>query len=193
MNNWLETTWKEICTLKYGKALKDYKHFNSKFPVYGSGGIVGSTDQAIAPSQRAIVARKGTLTTYWSDQPSHVIDTAFWLEPGDALNSRWSYYAVKNLDISNLSSGTGVTSLSRDDFYREKLLLPPINYQKTIAHILGTLDDKIEQNQKMNKILEDIVKTIFKSWFVDFDPVRAKTENHPSGLPDEIKIFFPLS
>ena len=63
--------------------------------------------------------------------------------------------------------------------------------QKAIAHILGTLDDKIELNQKMNQTLEEIAKAIFKSWFVDFDPVRAKAEGRPTGLPPEISDLFP--
>ena len=84
--NWEDTTWQDVCTLNYGKPLKDYKHFNAQYPVYGSGGVVGSTDTTIAAPQRAIVARKGTLTAYWSKRPSHVIDTAFWLEPKDLLN-----------------------------------------------------------------------------------------------------------
>ena len=63
--------------------------------------------------------------------------------------------------------------------------------QKAITHILGTLDDKIELNQKMNQTLEEIAKAIFKSWFVDFDPVRAKAEGRPTGLPPEISDLFP--
>lgn len=188
---WADTTWQQVCTLKYGKALKDYKHFEHEYPVWGSGGVVGSTSKPIAPEGRTIIARKGTLTAYWSKQPSHVIDTAFWLEPNKNLDSRWSYYAVKNLDISTLSSGSGVPSLSRDDFYRETLCLPSLIEQKAIAHILGTLDDKIELNQKMNQTLQDIAKAIFKSWFVDFDPVHAKVEGKPTGLPDEISDLFP--
>tara|TARA_Y100001954_G_scaffold231944_1_gene282350 strand:+ start:150 stop:1460 length:1311 start_codon:yes stop_codon:yes gene_type:complete len=65
------------------------------------------------------------------------------------------------------------------------------NHQRAIAHILGTLDDKIELNQKMNQTLEEIAKAIFKSWFVDFDPVRAKAEGRPTGLPPEISDLFP--
>ena len=188
---WASMRWQDVCILKYGKALKDYKHFNQAYPVYGSGGVVGSTDTPIAPGERVIVSRKGTLTAYWSSAPSHVIDTAFWLEPNPVLDAKWSYYAIKNLDISTLSSGSGVPSLSRDDFYREELLLPPLKQQKAIAHILGTLDDKIELNQKMNQTLEEIAKAIFKSWFVDFDPVRAKSEGRPTGLPSEISDLFP--
>ena len=69
--------------------------------------------------------------------------------------------------------------------------VPDRDDQKAIAHILGTLDDKIELNQKMNQTLEEIAKAIFKSWFVDFDPVRAKAEGRPTGLPPEISDLFP--
>jgi type I restriction enzyme, S subunit len=70
---------------------------------------------------------------------------------------------------------------------------PPLPEQKAIAHILGTLDDKIELNRKTNKTLEAMAKTLFKSWFVDFDPVRAKAEGRPTGLPAEISDIFPDS
>jgi type I restriction enzyme S subunit len=62
-----------------------------------------------------------------------------------------------------------------------------------IAIILGTLDDKIELNRKTNETLEAMVKALFKSWFVDFDPVRAKAEGRPTGLPAEISDLFPDS
>ena len=70
---------------------------------------------------------------------------------------------------------------------------PPLPYQKAIAHILDTLDAKIETNQKMNHTLEDIAKGLFKSWFIDFDPVKAKTEGRSTGLYDEISNLFPDS
>ena len=72
-----------------------------------------------------------------------------------------------------------------------RIPVPDLDTQKAIAHILGTLDDKIELNQKMNQTLEEIAKAIFKSWFVDFDPVRAKSEGRPTGLPPEISDLFP--
>jgi type I restriction enzyme S subunit len=71
--------------------------------------------------------------------------------------------------------------------------LPPLGEQKAIAHILGTLDDKIELNRKTNETLEAMTKALFKSWFVDFDPVRAKAEGRPTGLPAEISDLFPDS
>ena len=63
--------------------------------------------------------------------------------------------------------------------------------QRAIAHILGTLDDKIELNRRMNETLEAMARALFKSWFVDFDPVRAKMKGRDTGLPQDIAALFP--
>ena len=63
--------------------------------------------------------------------------------------------------------------------------------QRAIAHVLGTLDDKIELNRRMNQTLEAMARALFRSWFVDFDPVRAKMEGRDTGLPKEIADLFP--
>ncbi len=70
--------------------------------------------------------------------------------------------------------------------------LPPLETQKAIAHILGTLDDKIELNRRMNETLEAMAQALFKSWFVDFDPVKAKMEGRqPEGMDAETAALFP--
>jgi type I restriction enzyme S subunit len=63
--------------------------------------------------------------------------------------------------------------------------------QRAIAHILGTLDGKIELNRKMNETLEAMARALFQCWFVDFEPVRAKAEGHDPGLPKPIADLFP--
>ena len=68
---------------------------------------------------------------------------------------------------------------------------PPLPEQRAIAHVLGTLDDKIELNRGMNETLEAMARALFKSWFVDFDPVRAKMEGRDTGLPQDIADLFP--
>ncbi len=72
-----------------------------------------------------------------------------------------------------------------------EIFVPPLPEQRAIAHILGTLDDKIELNRRMNKTLEAIARALFKSWFVDFDPVRAKMAGRDTGLPPHIAALFP--
>ena len=84
-------------------------------------------------------------------------------------------------------------SLNQDILSRFPITILPTGDQKAIAHILGTLDQKIELNRKTSETLEGIAKALFKSWFVDFDPVRAKAEGRPTGLPDEISELFPDS
>ena len=74
-----------------------------------------------------------------------------------------------------------------------ELRLPQIGIQRAIGKIVRSLDDKIELNRKTNETLEAMAKALFKSWFVDFDPVRAKAEGRPTGLPAEISDLFPDS
>ncbi|MGO8684478.1 MAG: restriction endonuclease subunit S [Thermoleophilia bacterium] len=71
--------------------------------------------------------------------------------------------------------------------------LPPLAAQRRIAHILSALDDKIELNRRMNRTLEAIARDIFKSWFVDFDPVRRKMEGGKLGQPPDVAACFPAS
>ncbi len=71
------------------------------------------------------------------------------------------------------------------------IVLPPPEEQRAIAHILGTLDDKIDLNRRMNETLEAMARALFKSWFVDFDPVRAKMEGRDPGLPKRLADLFP--
>jgi len=74
-----------------------------------------------------------------------------------------------------------------------RIPIPSLPEQRAIAHILGTLDDKIELNRRMNETLEAMARALFKSWFVDFDPVRAKAEGRDPGLPQPLADLFPDS
>ena len=72
-------------------------------------------------------------------------------------------------------------------------MIPPLGEQRAIARVLGALDDKIELNRRMSETLEEMARALFRSWFVDFDPVRAKAEGRPSGLPPDLDALFPAS
>ena len=100
---------------------------------------------------------------------------------------------VQNQIKSHEGTGSTVSNLRIPALKELSIPSPSIEAQKAIAHILGTLDDKIELNRKTNETLEAMAKALFKSWFVDFDPVRAKVEGRPTGLPAEISDLFPDS
>ena len=88
-------------------------------------------------------------------------------------------------------NGTVFTNLKTEILKKHRVKIPPLSEQRAIAHILGTLDDKIELNRHMNETLEEMARALFKSWFVDFDPVRAKMEGRDPGLPKHIADLFP--
>jgi len=96
-------------------------------------------------------------------------------------------------DLHARATGTTVVGIKQSVLRKIDLSFPGLSQQQVIAHILGTLDVKIELNRKTNETLEAMAKTLFQSWFVDFDPVRAKAEGRSTGLPDEISDLFPDS
>jgi type I restriction enzyme S subunit len=109
---------------------------------------------------------------------------------------RFLYYWMASIDFQHqYKSVAGQTDMadfvSLSDQRRMRITLPPLPEQRAIAHILGTLDDKIELNRRMNATLEGMARALFKSWFVDFDPVRARMDGRDTGLPPHIAALFP--
>lgn len=95
--------------------------------------------------------------------------------------------------IEDQSIGSSVPGFNLGQLKNVELLLPPLQEQREIAAILGALDDKIELNRKMNQTLEEIAQTLFRAWFVDFDPVKANLEASETGLNPDILNLFPDS
>ena len=108
---------------------------------------------------------------------------------------RFLFYNLRHHrdDIIHIATGGAQRNLSGAIIRRFAISVPPLDEQAVITGILGTLDDKIEQNRKMNETLEAMARALFKSWFVDFDPVRAKAEGRDPGLPVHIVALFPDS
>ena len=92
-----------------------------------------------------------------------------------------------------INVGAVFDSLKCADIPVFQLPIPALSEQRAIAHILGTLDDKIELNRRMNETLEAMARALFKSWFVDFDPVRAKMEGREPYFDPNIWSLFPNS
>ena len=100
---------------------------------------------------------------------------------------------IKEL-IRSIAVGATMPSINTTILSDVPVQLPPLSVQKRIAHILGTLDDKIELNLRMNKTLEEMARALFKSWFIDFNPVVAKSEGRqPEGMNAATAKLFPDS
>ena len=190
--DWRASTWGEEISLEYGKALRGHESAQGQYRVFGSNGPIGWTSESLAPGPGVILGRKGAYRgVEFSRDPFFVIDTAYYVAPKSDLDMRWLYYAIKHYKLGEVDDGSPIPSTTRAAVYMLDLDVPPPPEQRAIAHILGTLDDKIELNRRMNETLEAMARALFKSWFMDFDPVRAKAEGRDPGLPKAIADLFP--
>ena len=108
-----------------------------------------------------------------------------------------TYYLLANVPLKCRgavpASPPALATVSSSTWTPIVVPLPPLEEQRAIARVLGALDDRIELNRRMSETLEEMARALFRSWFVDFDPVRAKAEGRPSGLPPDLDALFPAS
>ncbi|MCE4363935.1 restriction endonuclease subunit S [Xanthomonas hortorum] len=170
VSEWRDTTWGEEISLEYGKAMRGYDEVRGKYRVFGSNGAIGWTENALAEGPGVILGRKGAYrgVRFWRE-PFWVIDTAYYVVPKKKLDMRWLYYAIKHHKLGEIDDGSPIPSTTRAAVYVRELTVPSLKEQGEISYVLGVLDDKIELNRRMNQTLEAMARTLFKSWFVDFD------------------------
>ena len=193
MPKWIETKLGDVLTLQRGFDLPEAKRIPGPYPVIASTGQVGTHNVSMAKGPGVVIGRSGSLgggqylaTDFWP------LNTTLWVKDFHGNDKRFCYYLLKSLDLSHFNSGSGVPTLNRNHIHPLSVSIPiDPSEQRAIAHILGTLDDKIELNRRMNETLEAMAQALFKSWFVDFDPVRAKAAGRDTGLPKEISDLFP--
>ena len=130
------------------------------------------------------------------EEPDFAIKNIGLFKSKGEVEGKWLYYYLCSPKVQRLireqSRGTTQAYIPLGPL-RQFPVVVPVNWgtMSAIAHILGTLDDKIELNRRMNETLEAMARALFTSWFVDFDPVRAKMESRDTGLPKDIADLFP--
>jgi type I restriction enzyme S subunit len=101
----------------------------------------------------------------------------------DKFDFNYVYYNLSDRkdEIRGAAGGSAQPILNKTHFSQLEINIPPLPEQKAIAHVLGSLDDKIELNRRMNETLEGMAQALFKSWFVDFEPATPSPNPSPSG------------
>nr|WP_321513350.1 restriction endonuclease subunit S [uncultured Pseudodesulfovibrio sp.] len=192
---WFKTTIGEQATLQRGFDITKKQQRPGDVPVVSSGGIQSYHDTSMVQGPGVILGRKGTIgSVYYVDGAYWPHDTTLWVKDFHNNAPRFVYYFFKERGDKLLSMDVGAANptLNRNHVHPINIIWPEVTTQKAIAHILGTLDDKIELNRRMNETLEAMAQALFKSWFVDFDPVKAKMEGrHPEGMDAETASLFP--
>jgi len=131
------------------------------------------------PGEAVIAATNLYMVSNQSESPTEFI---YWLMKTPAYRNQ----------IVASAKGTTIVMLTKDSVENFTFPLPPLSEQKRIAEVLGALDDKIELNRRMNATLEATARTLFQSWFVDFDPIREKLDGRqPSGMDTTTAALFP--
>ena len=153
----------EKISLKYLLKIKngrDHKNLNAgKIPVYGSGGIMRYVDTSIYNKESILLPRKGTLNNIqYASQPFWCVDTIYYTEINQSkVFPYFLYNYLKNLNLENLNTGTGVPSMTFDSYYNLKINLPSLEAQQKIAKILSDIDDKIEVLHQINDNLAELI------------------------------------
>lgn len=167
------------------------------YPYYGASGIVDYIDKYLFDGEYLLISEDGeNLRTrqtpiaflakgkFWVNNHAHVV------QGNERASTRFLSYALAATDVSGYLSGSTMPKLTQGNLNRIPVTAPSIEEQKRIAHILGTLDDKIELNRRINTTLEAMARALYQSWFVNFDPVRRNAEGGEFRPED---VLFPDS
>lgn len=136
---WRDGQLSDLVELKYGKALKASDRRPGEIPVYGSGGITGSHNEALVQQPTVIVGRKGSVgTLFWEDRPSFPIDTAFFVSP-KVVPLTFCYYTMIGLGLNQMNTDAAVPGLNRANAYRQPVIIPPSDVLHAWDAISSTL------------------------------------------------------
>jgi type I restriction enzyme S subunit len=171
------------------------------YPYYGASGIVDRVDGYLFDGEYLLIGEDGenlrnrqtpiafmATGKFWVNNHAHIV------RGNHRADTRFLSYVLSQTDISGYLTGSTMPKLTQGNLNRLPVIAPPLAEQKAIASVLGALDDKIELNRRMNATLEAMARALFQSWFVDFNPVRAKQEGRkPTGMDDATAAMFPDS
>ena len=193
-SEWIESTLGEFVRLQRGHDLTASEQQPGSVPIMGSAGPNGTHNEALAKGPGVVIGRSGasagrvhfTEVDYWPH------NTCLYVTDFLGNNPRFAYYLLQTLDLAAFNSGSAQPSLNRNFLYSIPLKIPRPVEQYGIVDVLKSLDDRITLLRETNATLEAIAQALFKSWFVDFDPVRAKMEGRtPEGMDEATAALFP--
>ena len=194
-DGWFKTTVGEYSPFVYGKAIKKDDQRTMGIPVYGSNGIYTYSDSALVQQHAVIIGRKGSVgKVHLSTEKCWISDTAFYVIKDSLDESYFVYYLLSSLGLENMNTDAAVPGLNRDNAHRLEIKIPnSIEKRINLVEPLIKLDQKIHLNNQINQTLESIAQALFKSWFVDFEPVRAKIVAKQEGNDPELAAMCVIS
>ena len=163
-------TFEDVLEIKNGKNQRAVENPNGKYPIYGSGGIMGYADDYICKANTVIIGRKGNINKpIFVDEPFWNVDTAFGLEAKrELLLPRYLYYFCLRYDFEHLNKAVTIPSLTKADLLKIDIDIPKIDTQTTIVDRLGKIEQIISLRNNQLRLLENLIKARFVEMFGDF-------------------------
>ncbi|MDY7574156.1 restriction endonuclease subunit S [Actimicrobium sp. CCI2.3] len=157
ISGWKSGTLSDVIKINYGKSPKEIFNKNGKYPVIGTGGITGYTNDYLHEGGTTVIGRKGTIDKpYFVAGKFWAIDTTYFVSDYKNTNEKWLYYSLQNIDLVKFNEASGVPSLNRETLYAIPCLFPTLPEQQKIAAILTAVDEVIESTQAQINKLKDL-------------------------------------
>ncbi|RAI91489.1 restriction endonuclease subunit S [Algoriphagus yeomjeoni] len=190
MSEWFRGKLGEILELKRGYDLPARLRISGKIPVISSGGFSDYHADSKVKGPGVVTGRYGTIgKVFFVNEEYWPLNTTLYVKNFKGNHPKFIYYFLQQIDFQSCSDKAAVPGLNRNHLHLLDSKIPPLPEQKAIAHILGTLDEKIELNRQLNQTLEAMAQALFKSWFVDFDPVMDNALAAGNIMPDELEAI----
>ena len=174
-SEWPQVPLGEVITLQRGFDLPSQDRRPGRVPILSSSGIADYHSEVRVPGPGVVTGRYGTIgQVFLIKEDFWPLNTTLWVEDFHGNDPLWASYLLRTIDFVSCSDNGSVPRVDRNGLHRIPVLLPPLDEQRTITGVLGALDDKIEQNRRTARALEQLAQAIFRAWFVDFEPVKAK-------------------
>jgi type I restriction enzyme S subunit len=185
----------DVITLQRGFDLPIQNRKKGTVPIVSSSGVTGTHSQIGVRAPGVVTGRYGTIgQVFYIEKDFWPLNTTLYVKDFKGNDPRFISYLLQTIDYLSCSDKSSVPGVNRNDLHQITVAVPNISEQQTIARILETLDAKVALNCSINETLEAMARAIFKSWFVDFDPVRSKVAGrHPFGMDAETAALFPDS
>lgn len=176
-SEWYSGKLGDVIELKRGYDLPQAKRNKGVVPLVSSSGVSDSHNTAMVKGPGVVTGRYGTIgQVFYVEDDFWPLNTTLYVRDFKGNHPKFVHYFLKTLDFLAYSDKAAVPGVNRNHLHEASVLMPPVTEQKEIASFLGALDDRITLLRETNATLEAIAQALFKSWFVDFDPVRAKAE-----------------
>lgn len=185
----------DILTFSNGKTSPD-RASNGQYAVYGANGTIGLTDLINAPQDTIVIGRVGSYcgAVHFSKKECWVTDNAIKANAKNNTNPYYAYHLLSYLDLNRYRAGSGQPLINQSILNSLKVPNIDLLQQNKIAYVLENIDKRIDLLNKTNDTFDSIAQAIFKSWFIDFDPVHAKKQgNRYDGIDKATANLFPDS